>query len=118
MPCLDNRFKGFCIRIQLFLAVCSMHYGCESKHHLLVSYSQVIEEFLAVVELLLHVIWHDCPKVVIGILLSLPCGYVGGDSKESVFRFPYGFRHGHRQNIYGKHHVLIQARQFCHQRVL
>ena len=118
MPCLDNRFKGFCIRIQLFLTICSVYYGCESKHHLLVSYGQVIEEFLAVVELPLHVVRHNRPKIVIGILLSLPCGYVGGDSKESVFRFSYGLRHGHRQNIYGKHHVLIQACQLCNQRIL
>ena len=118
MTSLDDGFQAFRIRIQLLLAVCRVHNCDEGQHHLLVPDGQVVQKLLAVCQLLLHVVRNDGAEVVIGVLLSLPGGDVGGHAQQPVLRLPDGLRHGHRQNIDGKHHVLVQAGQLRHQGIL
>ena len=106
------------IIVQLFLAICRMHYRDHRKHHALVSGGQVIQKFLGFLSLLLHVVGDNGRKVVVHVLLSLPVGDVRLHTKEPLFHFLYRLVRRHRDHVDAQHHASVDVRDLRHHAVL
>ncbi|MNP77885.1 hypothetical protein D3C76_1754010 [compost metagenome] len=62
-----------------------MHHRQQTKHHTLVACSQIVQELLTLLALLLHIIGHDSRKVIVLILPALPVGNVGFHAQQTIF---------------------------------
>ena len=69
-----SRYRQECvgISVKLFFRICRMHKRDHRKHHPLVTGGKVVQKFLALFSLLLHVIRNDSGKVIVGVLPALP----------------------------------------------
>ena len=100
------------IAVQLLLGVCSVDHGDNCEHHSLVTSGQVIQEFLGLLSLLLHIVRNNRREVVIAVLTTLPVGDVGLNTKQAVFNLSDCLVRGDRDNVDGEHHVSVQLGKF------
>ena len=88
-----------------------MHQRDGHQHHLLVSCHEIIEEFLGLLPLLLHVVRDHRREIVVHVLFALILRYVGFNAKHPLLYVSYSHIHRHRHYVDRQHHV---AAQVCH----
>ena len=107
-----NGIQGFRIGVQLFLAVCHMYHCQDAEHHPLIPGGQIVQHFLGLFSLQLHVIGNHGRKVIVGILASLPVGDVCLHAQQSVLDLTHRFVCRYGDDINGQHQVPAKAAQF------
>ena len=101
----------FGIAVELLFVVGGNDHRNNGKHHPLISRGQVVQKFLALLALELHIIGDDGGEIVVGILPALPIGNVGFDTEQTVFHLPHGLVGGDRHNIDRQHHISVEIGQ-------
>ena len=102
----------FGVAVELLFVVGSNDHRNNGKHHPLISRGQVVQKFLALFALELHIIGDDGGEIVVGILPALPVGDVGFDAD-----LPHGLVGGDRHNIDRQHHISVEVGQLCNHAV-
>ena len=110
--------QRFSIAVELIFVVGSNDHCNDRQHHPLISRGQIVQKFLALFALELHIIGHDGREIVVGVLPALPVGDVGFDAEQTVFHLPHGLVGGDRHNIDRQHHISVEVGQFRDHAVL
>ena len=101
----------FGIAVELLFVVGGNDHRNDRQHHPLIPRGQVVQKFLALLALELHIIGHDGGEIVVGVLPALPIGNVGFDTEQTVFHLPHGLVGGDRHNIDRQHHISVEIGQ-------
>ena len=107
----------FGVAVKLLFVVGDNHHRNDRQHHPLISCGQVVQKFLALLALQLHIIGNDGGEIVVGVLPALPVGDVGFDAEQTVFHLPHGLVGGDRHNIDRQHHISVEVGQLCNHTV-
>ena len=113
-----GRKQSLRIGIELFFGIRRVNECDRRAHHALVAGCQVIEEFLALFALQLHIIGNDGRKVVVLILLSLPVGDIGFHAEQPVLNLAHRFIGRDGDHINRQHQVTVQLGQLRYHTVL
>ena len=107
----------FGIAVELLFVIGSNDHRNDRQHHPLIPRGQVVQKFLALLALELHIIGDDGGEIVVGVLPALPVGDVGFDAQQTIFLLPHGFIGGDRHNIDRQHHISVEVGQLCNHAV-
>ena len=107
----------FGVAVELFFVVGGNDHRNDRQHHPLIPRGQVVQKFLALLALELHIIGDDGGEIVVGILPALPIGNVGFDTEQTVLHLPHGLVGGDRHNIDRQHHISVEVGQLCNHAV-
>lgn len=88
-----------------------MHQRHHPQHHPLVTDSQVIQKFLHLRSLLLHVIGNRAGEIVIGLLLPKEIHNVPLHAQQAALAVPDGLVHRNRHHINGEDHGPVDTGQ-------
>ena len=95
--------KRFSVAVELLFAVSQMHECHKTKHHPLVTGSQIVQHFLGFLALQLHVIRNRGGKIVVGVLAALPVSHICFHAQQRALQLAGGLVRGNRQNVDGEH---------------
>ena len=101
----------FGVAVELLFVVGGNDHRNDRQHHPLISCGQVVQKFLALLALELHIIGDDSGEIVVGVLPALPVGDIGFDTEQTVFHLPHGFIGGDRPTIDRQHHIPVEIGQ-------
>ena len=101
----------FGVAVELLFVVGGNDHRNDRQHHPLISCGQVVQKFLALLALELHIIGDDSGEIVVGVLPALPVGDIGFDTEQTVFHLPHGLVGGDRHNIDRQHHISVEIGQ-------
>ena len=97
------------VGIQLLLAVRRMHQRHHPQHHPLVTDGQVIQKFLHLRSLLLHVIGNRPREIVVGLLLPQEIHNVPLHAQQTALTVPDGLVHRNGHHINGEDHGPVDT---------
>ena len=103
----------FGVAVELLFVVGGNDHRNDRQHHPLIPRGQVVQKFLALLALELHIIGDDSGEIVVGVLPALPVGNVGFDTEQTVLHLPHGLVGGDRHNIDRQHHIPVEIGQLC-----
>ena len=100
------------VGIQLLFAVRRMHQRQHPQHHPLVTDGQVIQKFLHLRSLLLHVIGNRSGEIVVGLLLPQEIHNIPLHAQQAALAVPDGLVHRNRHHINGEDHGTVDTGKF------
>ena len=105
------------IRVKLRLGFRRVNDSNKCRNHSLISCNKVVEKFLALLLLLLHLIRNGSGKVVVLVLLLLPIRDVGFYGKELVLTLLDSLINGYWLCVDRQHHITVDCRQLRHEAI-
>ena len=111
----QDRFRSL---IQFLQAVCRDHHRQHRVVHPLISGRQIVQEFLGLSALQIHIVGNHSTEVVVLILSSLPVGDIRLHAQQTVLHVSNGLVRRDGEDVNGKHHVAAKLRQLRHKAVL
>lgn len=106
------------VGIELLGGIREMGERDRGEHHALVARHQVVEEFPALLALLLHVVRDDHVEVHVRVLPPRPVGYVGLHAEQPLLHLPHRLVRGHGRHVDGERQRALKVGELGHETVV